>query len=35
MPTSDTHKEGGLHVRSVGMGIDSKITRIGSRIIMG
>ena len=28
-------KEGSLHVRSVGTGIDSHLTRIGSRIIMG
>ena len=34
-PTSVTPKEGGLHVRSVGPGIDYQITRIGSLIIMG
>ena len=34
-PTSVTPEEGGLHVRSVDMGIASQITRIGSRIIMG
>ena len=34
-PTLVTPKEGGLHVRSVGTGIASQLTRIGSRIITG
>ena len=34
-PTLVTPKEVGIHVRSVGTGIDYQITRIGSRIIMG
>ena len=34
-PNLVTPKEGGLHVRSVGTGISSYLTRIGRRIIMG
>ena len=35
MPTSVTPEEGGLHVRSVVVGISSQLPQIGSRIIMG
>ena len=35
VPTLVTTEEGGFHVRSVGTGIASYITRIRSRIIMG
>ena len=34
-PNSVTPKEGGLHARSVGTGIDYKLTLIGICIIMG
>ena len=34
-PNLVTPKEGGLRVRSVGVGISSRLTPIGSRIIRG